>query len=91
MAKLIEKQFTDYETKVAIIGHLQRGGAPSALDRLIASRMGFAAVEGLMNGKRDVMIGVERNEISYVPFEVAIHERKDPDPELIRMAEILAL
>lgn len=91
LAKLIETQFTDYETKVAIIGHLQRGGAPSALDRLIASRMGFAAVEALMNGKRDVMIGIERNQVTYVPFETAITQRKDPDPELIRMAEILAL
>ncbi len=91
MAKMIQEQFTEYETKVAIIGHLQRGGAPSALDRLIASRMGFAAVEALMQGKRDIMIGVERNEISYVPFEKAIKERKEPDPELIRMAEILAL
>lgn len=91
MAKSIQEQFTEYETKVAIIGHLQRGGAPSALDRLIASRMGFAAVEALMQGKRDIMIGVERNEISYVPFEKAIKERKEPDPELIRMAEILSL
>ena len=91
MAKLIQEQFTEYETKVAIIGHLQRGGAPSALDRLIASRMGFAAVEALMDGKKDIMIGVERNEVSYVPFERAISERKQPDPELIRMAEILAL
>jgi 6-phosphofructokinase 1 len=91
MAKMIQEQFSEYETKVAIIGHLQRGGSPSALDRLIATRMGFAAVEALMNGKRDVMIGVEKNEISYTPFETAIGKRKEPDPELIRMAEILAL
>ncbi len=91
MAALIQKEFTEYETKVAIIGHLQRGGAPSALDRLIASRMGFAAVEALMAGKKNVMIGVEKNEISYTPFERAIQQRKVPDPELIRMAEILSL
>jgi 6-phosphofructokinase 1 len=91
MANLIQEQFTEYETKVAIIGHLQRGGAPSALDRLIATRMGFAAVEALMHGKRDIMIGIERNEVSYIPFEKAISEKKEPDPELIRMAEILAL
>jgi 6-phosphofructokinase 1 len=91
MANIIHEQFTEYDTKVAIIGHLQRGGAPSALDRLIASRMGFAAVEALIAGKKGVMIGVEKNEISYIPFEKAIKERKQPDAELIRMAEILAL
>jgi 6-phosphofructokinase 1 len=91
MAKLIQEQFTEYETKVAIIGHLQRGGAPSALDRLIATRMGFGAVEAIIANKRDVMIGVERNELTYVPFEEAISKRKAPDAELIRMAEILAL
>ena len=91
MAKLIQENFSEYETKVAIIGHLQRGGAPSALDRLIASRMGFGAVEALIAGKRGVMIGVEKNELSYVPLEQAIYGKKEPDPELIRMAEILAL
>lgn len=91
MAKLIQEKFTDYETKVAIIGHLQRGGAPSALDRLIASRMGFAAVEALLAGKQGVMIGIERNEVTYVPFDKAINQRKEPDPEMMRMAEILAL
>jgi 6-phosphofructokinase 1 len=91
MAKLIQEQFSEYETKVAIIGHLQRGGSPSALDRLIASRMGFAAVEAVMRGETEIMIGVEKNEISYIPLKEAIKKRKEPDPELIRMAEILAL
>jgi 6-phosphofructokinase 1 len=91
MAKAIQEQFTEYETKVAIIGHLQRGGAPSALDRLIATRMGFGSVEALIQGKHGVMVGVERNELTYIPFEKAINERKAPDAELIRMAEILAL
>jgi 6-phosphofructokinase 1 len=91
MAKAIQEQFTEYETKVAIIGHLQRGGAPSALVRLIATRMGFGSVEALIQGKHGVMVGVERNELTYIPFEKAINERKAPDAELIRMAEILAL
>jgi 6-phosphofructokinase 1 len=91
LAKMVEDQFEGYETKFAVIGHLQRGGAPSALDRLIASRMGFGAVEALLAGKRGIMIGVQKNELSYVPFETAIKGHKVPDPELIRMAEILAM
>jgi 6-phosphofructokinase 1 len=91
LADLVSSQFTDYDTKVTIIGHIQRGGAPSALDRLIASRMGFSAVEGLMAGKSSVMVGVEKNEVRFVPFAEAINKVKAPDPEMIRMAEILSL
>ena len=91
LASLVSERFDEYETKVTIIGHIQRGGSPSALDRLIASQMGFKAVEGLMQGKRDVMVGIQKNEVVYVPFEEAIGTKKVPELEMIRMAEILAL
>ena len=91
IAALISERFTEYETKVTIIGHLQRGGAPTALDRLIASRMGFAAVEGLIAGKKNVMVGVETHRVNYTPLAQAISGIKHPDQELIRMAEILSL
>ena len=91
LADLVSAKFDGFETKVTIIGHLQRGGAPSAQDRLLASRTGFAAVEGLLNGEVCSMAGIENNEVRYMPLADAISGKKVPDPELIRMAEILSL
>lgn len=91
IAEMVSEDFDQYETKVTIIGHLQRGGAPTALDRLLATRMGFSAVEGLLAGESNVMVGVQKNEVTYTRFAEAIGNRKSPDEELIRMAEILSL
>jgi len=91
LADIVSKRFKEYETKVTIIGHLQRGGSPTALDRLLASRMGFSAVEGMIKGKRNVMVGVQKNIVTYVPLSEATSHKKSPDQELIRMAEILSL
>ena len=85
------KERINIDIKVAIIGHLQRGGSPTAMDRLLASRMGFAAVEGLLAGHYNVMAGIVNDEIVYTPFSEAIHKAKLPDPQLIKMAEILAM
>lgn len=90
IAAKVNEQFDYYDTKVAIIGHLQRGGAPSGMDRVIASRLGFHAVEGLIKGKRNVAVGVVNNKIKYTPFSDAIHKTKTPNKDLIRMSEILA-
>ncbi|MBL0191734.1 MAG: 6-phosphofructokinase [Saprospiraceae bacterium] len=93
-AQEIAKQVKDkinIDIKVAIIGHLQRGGSPTAMDRLLASRMGFAAVEGLLAGHYNVMAGIVNDEIVYTPFSEAIHKAKLPEPQLIKMAEILAM
>jgi 6-phosphofructokinase 1 len=80
-----------YDIKVTVIGHLQRGGSPSCFDRVLASRLGFSAVEALMEGKSNVMVGMMDNKISYTSFEEAIKNDKPLDQDLIRMAEILAL
>ena len=90
IAQKVKDKFHHYDTKVAIIGHLQRGGAPSAMDRLLASQMGFAAVEGLLQGKSNVMAGIVYQKIVYTPFEDAINKTKNPEEDLIRMSEILA-
>jgi len=90
LAKMVTEKFDYYDAKVTIIGHLQRGGAPSGMDRLLASQMGFAAVEGLLNGKKNVMAGIINQKIEYTPFEDAINKSKIPDQDLIRMSEILA-
>jgi 6-phosphofructokinase 1 len=91
LATEIKSRFPDYDTKVTIIGHLQRGGAPSALDRLIASRMGYKAVEAILQGHTNVMVGIHHEQMVLVPFEEAISKRKVIDQDLLRMAEILSL
>lgn len=91
LAEIIKEKFPAYDTKVTIIGHLQRGGAPTALDRMIASRMGFKAVEALLAGQSDVMVGIQNEKMVLVPFEEAISKKKEIDHELLRMAEILSL
>jgi len=90
IAKKVQEKFDYYDTKVTIIGHLQRGGAPSGLDRVLASRMGFHAVEGLLEGKKNVAVGVVNDKIKYTPFKDAISKVKNPSADLVRMAEILA-
>lgn len=91
LANIVKKEFDQYEPKVTIIGHLQRGGSPTALDRVLASEMGFHGVEALMNGQSDVMMGSQNGKIVAVPFEDAIKKSKKPDKGMLRMANILSL
>lgn len=91
LADDIRKRFPEYDPKVTIIGHLQRGGAPSALDRLIASRMGFTAVESILQGKSNVMVGIENNQMVLVSFDDAINKSKEINRDLLRLAEILSM
>jgi 6-phosphofructokinase 1 len=79
------------EARVAVIGHLQRGGSPTRIDRIIASRMGYGAVEGLLNGQRNVAIGLINDELTYTPLKDAINNAKPVSAEMMRLAEILAL
>lgn len=87
----IRSRFPEYDPKVTIIGHMQRGGSPSALDRLIASRMGYKAVQAVIEGQTNVMIGIENNQMVLVSFDDAINKKKDIDHDLLKMAEILSL
>ena len=91
IAELVRKQQPDFDTKVTVIGHLQRGGTPTPDDRILASRLGFAAVESLIKGKRDCMVGIVNGKIKYTPFEDAISKVKAPDQDLIDMARILSM
>ena len=79
---------TDADIRVATLGHIQRGGAPSAKDRILASRMGLSAIEGLLNGRKNVMAGVMKDELVYTSFEHAITIEKSLSPDLLRMVEI---
>jgi len=91
IAEEVKKQFDHYDTKVAIIGHLQRGGSPTAADRVLASRLGFASVEALLAGHKNVMVGEVNNKICFTPLGEAIKTPKAPESDLLRMAEILAM
>ncbi len=90
IAAQVDTHFGEKNTRVAVIGHLQRGGSPSAVDRILASRLGYASVIALMEGKKQVMIGVANNKISYTSFEDAIGKHKVLNDDLLKMAKILA-
>ena len=77
VAELIKKHHPEVSTRVTILGHLQRGGSPSAYDRIIASQMGCAAIQALLEEQRSVMIGIQNGEIAYVPLSKAIKQKKD--------------
>ena len=91
VAEKVSKLLPDHETKVAVIGHLQRGGSPTSFDRMLASRLGYEAVNALMAGKGNTAIGLVNNEIAFTPFEKAIGGEKPLPQDLVKMAEILGL
>lgn len=91
IADAVRARFPDSDTKVTILGHLQRGGAPSCLDRVNASQLGVAAVEALLNGKTDLMVGVVDGRITHTFFQQAIFNKAPLDLELLRMAKILSI
>lgn len=91
LAERVEKEYPGYDVRVSILGHLQRGGSPTAHDRILASRMGAAAIDALMEDQRNVMIGIRNNEIVYVPFSKAIKKDKPVNPELVSTLRILSI
>lgn len=91
MAERIHSQHPEYDIRVSILGHLQRGGAPSSYDRIIASRMGVAAIEALKNEQRSVMVGIVNDRIVLVPFSKAIKEDKQVSREKIGVLQILSI
>ena len=81
----------DYDVRVSILGHLQRGGSPTATDRILASRMGAAAIDALMEDQRNVMIGVVNDDIVYVPFSKAIKKDKPINRSLLETLRRLSI
>lgn len=90
VADAVKKNFDKYDVRVTILGHIQRGGSPSAYDRVLASEMGYAAVKGLIEGKYNVMVGRQGRGIAYVPFEKAIKHNKELNKYLLEIAETLS-
>lgn len=86
----VQRALPDFDAKVTILGHLQRGGSPTGADRVLASRLGYAAVEALIDGKTQVAMGTTDGHISYTPLSDAITKQNNLDKSLIKMANILA-
>ena len=90
-ANRVKKDFPQYDVKISILGHLQRGGRPSARDRILACRTGVGAVEAIMQGQRNVMVGIRNGEIVYVPLSEAIRSDKPLDRKLIKVLDELSI
>ena len=87
----VRKEYPQFDVRVTILGHLQRGGRPSAYDRILASRLGVAAIEALKEGQRNIMVGVKNDQIVYVPIAKAVKMDKPIDPELINVLTLLSI
>ena len=91
LAERVKKEYPQYDVRVSILGHLQRGGSPTAQDRILASRMGIAAIQALQENQRNVMIGIRENEIDYVPFKKAIKKEREISKELLEVLRISSI
>lgn len=90
IAEIVKKKFNHYETKICILGHIQRGGAPSCFDRLLASQLGNEAVKILLDGKQNVVVGLKNNVLNYTPFKKASSGKHKIDKKLIDIANELS-
>lgn len=90
IAEKVKSKFNNYDIRVSVLGHIQRGGSPSCFDRVLGSRMGVAAVEALLAGRVQIMIGVVNNHIHYTSLEKAVKHNQDIDMNLLKLGEILS-
>jgi 6-phosphofructokinase 1 len=91
LAEIMHKEHPEYDVRVTILGHIQRGGSPTAHDRIIASRMGVAAIDALLDEQRSIMIGIVNDEIVHVPFTKAIKDDKPVNETLLGVLSILSI
>jgi 6-phosphofructokinase 1 len=91
LAERMHKEHPEYDVRVTILGHIQRGGSPTAYDRILASRMGVAAIDALLDEQRNIMIGIVNNEIVHVPFTKAIKDDKPVNEQLLGVVQILSI
>lgn len=90
VAKHVKNKLPHIDTRVCILGHIQRGGSPTCLDRLIASRMGYHSVESLIVGRNNVMVGIQNNKMHYTPLENAVKAKQKINEEWMKIVKILA-
>ncbi|MBN1250735.1 MAG: 6-phosphofructokinase [Bacteroidales bacterium] len=91
VANKVKDDFKDFNVRVNVLGHMQRGGTPTAFDRFLASRLGVAAVDALLDNQRSVMVGYKNHEVVHVPFNKTIKGNRDISNELLRVADILTI
>ena len=91
LAKRFAERNNYFDIKVTILGHLQRGGPPTYFDRVLASKMGVASVEGLLNGQKDVMVGYKNNTVVFNPYDFVTNKNHELDSELLRISKILSI
>ena len=91
LAERVKKEYPQYDVRVTILGHLQRGGSPTAQDRILASRMGIAVIQALLENQRNVMIGIHENEIDYIPFKRAIKKQPQISEEMLEVLRISSI
>lgn len=89
IAQQVQNQMPQLSVRVSKLGHIQRGGSPTAKDRILASKMGMSAVEGLINGEKSSMVGINGINTVYVPFHDAIKKTKEINPDLLKLQEVL--
>jgi len=90
-AERVKNEYPQYDVRVTILGHLQRGGSPTAHDRILASRLGAASIDALLEGQRNVMVGIKNDEVVYVPFSRAIKYDKTIDRRLVDVLRNLSI
>lgn len=90
LAERVKQEFPQYDARVTILGHIQRGGSPSAIDRIMASRMGEASINA-HGGQRNVMIGLSNGQIVYVPFSRAVSHDRTIDRGAVDLVRILSI
>ena len=91
LKEYVEKHLSDYEARVAVLGHMQRGGSPTCFDRVLASRLGVNAVESMINGKNCSMVGLKDNDVVLTPFKKAIKGITKINSELLRVSDIMSI
>ncbi len=91
LASYVEKNLPDYEVRVSVLGHMQRGGAPTCFDRVLASRMGVFAVESLIAGKSSSMVGIENNQLKLTPLQNVTKIKSATNKDLLRLTDILSI
>ncbi len=91
LAERIKKEFPQFDARVTILGHIQRGGSPTAYDRILASRLGMAAIQALKEGQRNVMMGIKNGQITYVPFSQAVNHTCKIHPNSVELVKILSI
>ncbi len=91
LAEKVKERFPQYDTRLSILGHIQRGGRPTCMDRVLASRLGVAAVENLIAGRKSEMVGLLNGKIAFTPFDNAIKHHREINQDLFKIVDILSL